>query len=436
MFNRVQVPLMWAVGLAALSACSSEPVPEAPVRPVRAIQVVTPQQLAETRFDGVAESVDVATMAFRVGGQIEEICVDVGDEVEAGDVLARLDVSDLDLSARQLVGQLNQARAQLDEMRAGAREEEVEILRAQLRAAMAGFNAAEAEFRRYESLLEDNTISRAEYDRVESAYETALAEQQSAEQRLREAEAGARAENIRAQEAVIASLEAQLETARNSVSYATLRAPFSGIIAERLIEPFEQVSTMTGPGTPVFVLQSISELEMTVGVPEDYMRFRTLVVSTEVTLTSIPDHVFEAEIVNIGVDVDAVTRTYPVTVRFENPEDGIIEGSGELLRHRLALPGMTGEIWFRVPAAAIAEGGTLVPRTAVFERPDGSRAAWVIEDGMVRRRGIVLGGLMARDMLGITEGLATDEWVVTAGIHSLQEGQRVRILSVPRERGE
>jgi RND family efflux transporter MFP subunit len=360
-------------------------------------------------YSGVTAPAEQSAVAFRVAGQVISVEAEVGDEVNAGDVLARLDPADFHLAVESLNGQIDQEEAQLDAMRAGAREEEMQRLRSDLEAAEARLRALQTNYERYQELLASGTVSQREFDEVEARYLTARSERDSSEQAVLEGERGARPEDVRAQEAHIASLRAQLETARNNLHYTELRAPFSGRIVTRDVEPGEQVQTQQS----VFRLHSTDVLEMRVGVPEEVFRLRSvehdLVVL--VRLNQIPDHEFETTERLFSRDIDSSTQTYPVTVRFNNADD-------------LALPGMSGEVRVGVPSTT---GALTVPLTAIFEQPGGQRVLWVVENGRVHERSVQIGDVTGAQV-PILSGISEGDLVVTAGVGALSEGMEVKVL--------
>ena len=126
-----------------------------------------------------------------------------------------------------------------------------------------------------------------------------------------------------------------------------------------------------------------------------------------------------AEIKKIGKEASQATRTYPVTLVMAQPEGTEI------------LPGMAGtaRVSVRLPEDAEAVGMQL-PATAVFAGKDPEKSyVWVIDEqsGQVARRAVTAGALVPTG-IEIRQGLETGEWIAVAGVHSLHEGQRVRLL--------
>jgi RND family efflux transporter MFP subunit len=128
-----------------------------------------------------------------------------------------------------------------------------------------------------------------------------------------------------------------------------------------------------------------------------------------------------SQITKIGTEASQITRTYPVTVVVDQPEDVHI------------LPGMAATVRAEPPEDEIQAGeGIVVPPSAVFTDQSGQASqksyVWVVgeDSGKVTRRALITGELTPVG-IAVTDGLKTGDWVVTAGVHSLHEGQRVRI---------
>lgn len=402
------IPATLALAL-ALQGCAEEGSAPTP-RPVRTVTVDTGESLDWHSFPGVTAAVDQPTISFRVSGLVVAVEADIGDDVQVGQVLARLDPRDFELAVENVRGELESARATLQAMEAGERTEIREQRRAGVESARAHLDRVESDHRRYQELLRDQVISQAEFDGVEAEYRTAQADLRAVQQRLIEAESGARPEDIEAQRSRIESLEAQLETAQNNLEYTVLRATFPGRIATREIEPSQNVQAHQ----TAFTVSNLSLLKMTVGIPEEMYRYRDRIERVEVRLNQLPGHAFEVIERRISPDIDPQSQTYPAEARFDNSEE-------------LALPGMSGEVRVAVRDGQVAgDGVAMIPLTSIFTSGDGQKAVWLLEDGRVHAHPIETGPL-GQDLVPVVSGLQDGDVVVTAGVHQLVEGMAVRV---------
>jgi HlyD family secretion protein len=238
----------------------------------------TPENVV--RVSGHVEATEVR-VAAEVGGRLLELRPREGDRVQAGEVVARLDSRDVELALDRARAERAQAEAQLRLVRAGARREEITQASAQYRASAAEIAAAEAELEsaeqdleRYESLLQANAGSRKQRDDARARRDVARSRLQAARDRANAGaavvdrlEAGARHEEVQAAEARVASADAQIATLEKQLHDATLEAPVSGIVTERLVEPGE----MLAPRTPLLVLTDLDNAWANVFVDEPYV---------------------------------------------------------------------------------------------------------------------------------------------------------------------
>lgn len=232
---------------------------------------------ANVRATGHVEATEVR-VATKVGGQLLELAVDEGSRVESGDLVARIDTTDIDLTLRRAGAELDAARAQLRLLAAGARAEDIRQAEAQAAAARAEIAAAEAELEaatadleRFETLLRSNSGS--EKQRDDAATRRAVAEQRvvaarerarAADEGLERVRAGARAEEIDAARARVAAVEAEIASLEQNRADAVVTAPVSGIVTEKLADQGE----LLAPRTPLVVVTDLDNAWANVYVDE------------------------------------------------------------------------------------------------------------------------------------------------------------------------
>jgi HlyD family secretion protein len=204
--------------------------------------------------------------------------VDEGKRVAAGEVLARLDTTDLELTLRRAEADRDQAVAQLRLLQAGARREDIRQAGAQADSARADIAAAEAELksatedlRRFEALLEANAGSRKQRDDAATRVSVATSRVASARERARAADeavarlrAGSRREEIAAAQAKVAAVSAQVAAVQQNITDATVKAPIAGTITSKLVDLGETVAR----GMPVVVISDLDHAWANVYVDE------------------------------------------------------------------------------------------------------------------------------------------------------------------------
>lgn len=220
--------------------------------------------------------------------------------------------------------------------------------------------------------------------------------------------------------------EQDLLKAQKALDDTVLRAPYSGVVASKIAEDFQNVRAKE----PILVFQDTSILEIDVNVPErDFVQMqpgltlqqRNEKIKPRIAVSSIPGEEFSARLKSFTTTADPVTRTYKVTFTFENPPAFNI------------LPGMTARVMLSPPAVALNgsqhQVGILIPAVATAADKDGNAYVWRVDtDTMkVSHTPVTLGDMTDSD-IRITHGLNVGDQIAVSGAAHLQEGMRVRPL--------
>lgn len=403
--------------LAALvSGCAEPPAEPPPIRPVRTVKVGDLAAISGRQFPGRASAKNEVELSFQLSGPLVSLPVDVGSVVKKGDVIAAIDPRDFDTALASNQANLDRAKANLSAMESGARPEEIAQLKSDLTQAEASNEQAVAEHERSERLIKSGAVSQSEFDVTLARQKRTAAEIEDAKEALNIGMAGARQEDLEAKRAEIRALEASVEAAKNQLDDATLKAPFDGEISARYVDNFQRVQAKQ----PIVRMVNISEIEVTIQVPESLIGLVPQVKKVACRFDAIADRDFVGTITRIGREASQTTRTYPVTVQISQPEDVKI------------LPGMAATV--RNHSEEGDEPGTgdlIVPPSSVFTAPedDSQTFVWVFDEssGKVSRRAVKTGELTPVG-LKVDEGLEVGERVVTSGVNSLREGQVVKLL--------
>ncbi|UCC29631.1 MAG: efflux RND transporter periplasmic adaptor subunit [Phycisphaerales bacterium] len=364
--------IVLALATLGLGACKQEPEQPRPPRRVFAIRVADTSGLTERAFPGRAKAAQEVNLSFRVSGPLIAFPVDVGAVFKKGAVVARIDPQDYETALRTLQGQLEREQARA--------------------------KRAAQDLERDLNIREDDpgAISQAAIDRSQQAADSAKAS--------------------------VRSIEASVQHAEDRLGYTSLRAPFDGVVVETYVENFETVVAKQ----PILRLLDPSTIEFVINVPESLIGYTPYVETINVAFDALAGIQVPATIKEIGKEATQATRTYPVTLAMQQPAGGEI------------LPGMAGQanVSGHLPEEA-REAGTEIPATAVFERKgDGDSYVWVIDEAAkTLSRRVVDVGQLSRFGLLIKSGLAPGEWIVTKGVHSLEDGEQVRIIDASKEDG-
>ncbi len=409
------IPILLLLCLAIpWAGCSKPPAKSDPIRPVRAVKIGDVDALSGRSLPGRARPAQEVNLSFRVPGPLMQLPVSVGDQVKTGDILAQIDPTDFRVAVRDAEASLERAQRNLEAMQM-ARPEEIRVAQEEVNSRRASLARAKADHDRSIELLEGNAIAQREFDVSLNLLRVAEANLEAAQQQLEQAQAGARLEDIDAQKAEIRSLDANLENAKNQLTYTTLKAPFDGTISATFVENFEKVQS----GQLIVRLIDKTRIEFTVNIPESSISLVSFVRDITCIFDAFPDHPFSAAITEVGSEASQTTRTFPVTIVMSQQyaDEGIT-----------ILPGMAGRATGRIeiPEGSL-QAGIEIPATALFV--DGEQTfVWVVDESTntVQRQAVTKGELTAHGVM--VPELRPGQWIATAGVHSLTEGQQVRIV--------
>lgn len=279
------------------------------------VQVVKPTR-SPPSFDfslpGSAEALNTATLYARVNGYLKSRLVDIGDRVEAGQLLAVIDAPDLD-------AQLNQTRAQLEQFRAAQ-------------------GIAQVTFDREKRLLEQKVVSKQEYDQSESAFNQAVA-------------------NVKSAEANVQNLTAQQ-------GFEKITAPFTGVITTRFLDDGALISGGGGTTAPsIYTLVQSDILRVFIYVPQSYVANLSVGQETAVTAADFPQKVFKGRLTRMADALDSASRTERVEIQIPSEGGKLLPGMYLTIRFQvqqdepaLLVPANTVDIRREGPRVAVMTG--------------------------------------------------------------------------------
>jgi len=212
---------------------------------------------------GTVEATD-AQLGFQVAGRIDTILVHEGDAVKAGQLLARLDRTELEARRQQAAAQLTAARAMLTELERGSRSQEVQQGRDALVAAKQRLADAQRDLDRTRRLFDGGAVSREALDKAQLAFDVAQSQHDQAAQALQLLEVGPRPERIDAQRAAVASAQGAVRQMDAMLANSEIRAPFDGVVSVKDREIGETVS----PGAPVLTVTNLNDRWVRIYIPE------------------------------------------------------------------------------------------------------------------------------------------------------------------------
>ena len=323
-----------------------------------------------------------ATVSSKVTGKVLEVFVEEGKAVHRGQVLARLD--DSQVRAALAVGE-----AQLETARRGAAEDEARLREATLTLG------------RREQLVKEQVISKAELDSARAEVESLKARIAVAEQQIKVSE----------------SLVSQRKT---DLADMEVRAPFDGVAITKDAQPGEMISPVSAGGgftrTGVATIVDMTSLEIEVDVNESYINRVHAGMPIEAVLDAYPDWRIPAHVIATIPSADRQKATVKVRIGFEQLDPRILPDMGVKVSFLNERPPSDGS----APRARL-----LVPTTAV-RKVDGKTIVFVMREDRVERRAVSV-GTATGDQTEVVSGISVGERVVVEGPQTLKDGDKVKV---------
>lgn len=363
----------------------------------------------EREFTGRLVAARSSQLAFERMGRVVEVIFDVGDEIAAGQVIAKLDTRHLVARRRQLDAQMRQAVARLDELVAGPRAEQIAAAEAEVRSLSAQARLQQLNVDRRQELRRSGAVAQEEFDSARFGLESISAQLDVARERLKELQTGSRPEQIAAARAEVEQLEASLEMVDHDLEDCRLEAPYAGTIAERFVDE----GVVITPQTPIVQLIEQGRLEAWIGLPAE--QAATLLEGQQVSLRC-QNKDLTGTVEGVLPNLDQATRTRQIVVTLPQSTSFV---AGQLVR--LTIREQIPTECFALPTTALIGGSRgLWSCFAVATDPEG--------DLRVERRDVEV--LHTTGEFAMVRGTLRDgESIVADGVHRIAAGQRVHMVA-------
>jgi RND family efflux transporter MFP subunit len=348
------------------------------LRPDSAIAVKAATAVAETGATAASASVldatgyvvarRQATVSSKVTGKVTEVLIEEGKRVEEGEVLARIDDSNV--------------RAQLELARANLVEVRVQLA------------DAERQLRRAQELAAQKLVS-------QSSLDTAKA-------------------NVDGLRARLEVTQRSVDVQQRQLDDTIVRAPFSGVITVKNAQPGEMISPLSAGGagtrTGIGTLVDMDSLEVEVDVNENFINRVQPGQPVTSTLNAYPEWKIPSEVIAVIPAADRSKATVKVRVGFKQRDPKILPDMGVRVNF-LSEPSPT--------QTAPPAGAVRVPAEAVLEQ-EGTAVVFVIKDERVERRAVRMGAKSAQSVQ-VLSGLASGEQVAIGDLSKLSDGAKVKV---------
>ncbi len=392
--------------LATLAGCNKQTAPvqakqDSGPLAVRMTEVRAREINRVVETTGTLFPIEEAVISAEIDGKAEEVKVDLGDIVEKGQVLVRINDEEQRYQVQQSEAQLRQSMERLGLKTETERVKDVRDT-PDVRKARADLTEAEQRFKRTQQLVDQNIGAKSELDQASSRYQAAQAAYDSTVNQTRNL--------IQEVERFRANMEIQRKRFRDT----TVKAPFRAQVKERQVSLGQFVRT----NTPLFVLVKTDPIRLRIEIPERMAPWVKINQVVDVSLEAFEGRKFVGKIWRIAPTVDQSKRTFVAEALIDNK-------AGELKAGSYAKA--------HVPTSK-NEKITVVPQRAVYYVL-GSNKAFVVKDGVIEARDVKLGDRIDQDV-EILEGLAEGETVATSQMVKLDTGTKVKLAVDTPKKGE
>jgi membrane fusion protein (multidrug efflux system) len=381
-------PLVWGACSTANGKTEDRPaaVQSIAVAPVAAVEQPISRFI---RVTGTLTAEEQANVAAETSGRVVSTPVERGTAVSQGAELIRLSAVETEASVKEAEANAAQIEARLAQTGSGS----FDVSRVpEVANARANFALAESEFARIEKLLAERVVSQSEYDQRKTQVEAARQQWESAKNAAEQ------------QYQALQGARARVTLARKAASDTIVRAPFSGLVAQRMVSTGDYVTR----GTKVAEVVRITPLRIELTVPEQFVADVKVGQPVSFTVDAFNGRTFEGKVRYVSPSLRADQRALTV--------EAVVPNANAELK-----PGMFATALIQQPNK---EQAVLVPSVAVRVISGTSRVFVIAGDHVDER--IVTTGQVLDPLVEITAGLKTGERIATENVSQLVDGVKVK----------
>jgi HlyD family secretion protein len=381
-----------------------------------------------TTQPGSVRAFESVELYAEASGYLRTLNVDIGDTVTKGQVLAEVAVPDLEKQVKQYQAAIKQARARVAQMEAAIKSAQADLVAARAAVpqseALAKSKAATLRFRdkqlkRYRDLLDLQSVDERLVDEATEQRDAAREAEIAAREGVNSANANVTAADARvtkaeadrdAAQAEIDVAQSLLEKAQVEVGFATIRAPFDGVVTERNFfqKDFIRSASEGGARQPLLTVQRTDRFRVVVQVPDRDVPFARRGNPATVEIDALPGEQFPGRVARVARSEDPQTRLMHVEIDLPNQDDKISDG-------------MYGQVTITLQKSDML---ALPPSCLVGKVQDGKGSVFVVRDGRAQLVPVHVGADNGV-RVGIVSGLAADDRVILQPGNGIEDGTEV-----------
>jgi multidrug efflux pump subunit AcrA (membrane-fusion protein) len=341
----------------------------------------------------------------RIQEEVEKINVKIGDKVKTNEVLIELNTTEKEIAVKQAEATLESANANLDDVLAGSREEEIKQLEASLKKAESALGVAKNNYQRQQELYEKDFISSQSLESAKNDLVSAESDYQSTLESLNLAVKGATKEEIASARAEVKNAEASLESAELGLNRTKIKAPISGVISAIDIDNGEITASSS-----VITIAQMDKLKIKIYLSQSNVNKVSSGEKVKLYIAAV-DKEITGQIESISPVADEDKKSFPVEIVVDN-------------RDRSIKAGMYAEVNLVVEKA---KDQLVLSRSALIEEA-GNNYIYIIEDGKAKKIEVEI-IVKNNDKIAIENAIEPGTEVIVTGNDNLSDGARVNVLN-------
>jgi RND family efflux transporter MFP subunit len=421
-------------------------------KPNLSVAVVKPERTTlrrTVRQPGSIQAFEQTPVFSKLSGYVRKWHVDIGDHVKKDDVLAELRVPEMEVEVKQKAALVQQADAEIKQANetAAAAAASLKSAEAKVKEVESGRLRAKAEYKRMKSQSErmarvgsSGVIDKEAVEETRYGFEAAEAAMEEVEARVKSAQASRDESAVKLSKAKadVSVAEAHLAVAKENrdyakafLEYATLTAPYEGVVTRRNVNTGDFVQPATGTkAEPLYVVERRDMVRILVEVPEADAGWVTKDAEARIHVQVLKGEEFVAKVARTSYALDRTARTLIAEIDLTNPKDqlrpGMYVSATINAQHPAAMT---------LPASAVMTQGDVIQGYQSY--------CFLVVDGKVRRTPLEIGArgndrveVLKKQAMpgksgekGVWEELSGQEVVVRSDLSALSDGQQVTVTA-------
>lgn len=350
--------------------------------PVKVVEAKSSSREAVLTFKANLEPVEEGLVSSKLSGKAVQIMVQDGQAVAKGDPLIVLDDQDIRNQLLTVQSQLQASQSQLDSAIAN------------LPKAKANMDNAQLSYDRIKMLFDAQAVTQSELDRTDMALKVAKADY---------AAANANVNSVRAN---LNTVKANMKSINDSLANTIVRAPISGVVDEKAINPGQFVS----PGGVLAKVKNVSSLNAVIQVKQDDLKYIKVGQKAQITLGDDTTKTYEGVVKYINVSADPAARVFNCKVEVSDPSGALRPG-----------------VYTKVKISKGESNQVLSVPVEVLMGNEGDYFIYVVEEGVVRKHQVTVGDI-AKDQVEIRSGIKPGAKLISTNLNTIQDGDAVKVV--------